>query len=467
MVIKMKWKVLFCVLCAFLIGYTAHAEDETYIVQFNNKVQTFETDSGERHESRNYITATYEELQEYLDAGLVEYYEPDYEVELLETFTSEDVENTQWNLDTIRITKPWDIGCYGNDVVVGVIDSGCYAHPDLINNLLTGRNYTSVDLQNTDDNIGHGTYVSGIIASECNGEYTDGIAHRAKIVPLKCFDNGVVTQTSMISDAIYDAIDLYDCDVINMSLGIPKSKITKTLENAINYAIKNGCIVVAAVGNDGGITEYYPAKYDDVIGVGSIDRNGEVSSFSQRNATVDCVAPGRAVKSVSIDGYNKDSGTSFSAPHISAMAAIAKCIDESITPQEFMEILMNTSRHPDDAENLEKQYDFNYGYGIADAEKMFDKLLENEKYFLAPVSVINNQISTVIYNNSDANLIAKSIIANYLNNLFDNVIVADLDIPPGEYCNIQCELPEEKTKIMIWSDMTTLMPLTPYREFIK
>lgn len=463
----MKWKVLLGALCIILIGSTAYAEDETYIVQFNNKVQIFSDASGERHESRNYTTATYEELQEYLDAGIVEYYEPDYKVELLETFTSEDVSNTQWNLDAIKITKPWNIGCYGNDVVVGLIDSGCYAHPDIMSNLLAGRNYTSSDTKNTEDKIGHGTFVSGIIAAEFNGEYIDGIAHRAKIVPLKCFDNGVVTQTSMISDAIYDAIDLYDCDVINMSLGIPKSKITKTLENAIKYAIKNGCIVVAAVGNDGGTTEYYPAKYDNVIGIGSVGKNGEISSFSQYNSTVDFVAPGETIKSVSIDGYSKDAGTSFAAPHVTAMAAIAKCIDKDITVQELTEILINTSHHPDDAEDLEKQYDVYYGYGLVDAEKMFDELLKNEKYFLSPISVMNNQINTVIYNNSDAVLIANNIISNYLNNAFENAVITDLDIPPGEYRNIQCELPKDRLKIMIWSNMTTLMPLTPYREFIK
>ncbi|MBQ7975111.1 MAG: S8 family serine peptidase [Clostridia bacterium] len=463
----MKWKALLGALCIILIGSTAHAEVGTYIVQFNNKVQLFETDSNERHESRNYTTATYEELQEYIDAGIVEYWEPDYEVELLETFQADNSVNTQWNLDAIKITKPWNIGCYGNDVVVGVIDSGCYAHPDLANNLLAGRNYTSSDIENTGDNIGHGTYVSGIIAAESNGEYTDGVSHKAKIVPLKCFDKGASTTVSMISDAIYDAVDLYDCDVINLSFGIPKSIITKTLELAIQYAIKNNCIVVAAVGNDGASTEYYPAKYDDVIGVGSIDEGGEISSFSQHNSTVDCVAPGRGINSVSIDGYSGNSGTSFAAPHVAAMAAIAKCIDENITAQEFTEILINTSHHPDDKEDLEKQYDVYYGYGIVDCEKMFDELLKGIDTFLSPISVVDGSLNAVIYNNSCEDVIPFGIVANYKDKKLEFSSIVDLNVPAGEYRNIQCELPEEKTKIMIWSGLATLTPLAPYREFIK
>lgn len=463
----MKWKVLIGALCIILVGSTAHAKDETYIVQFNNEIQMFNAESTQRHESRNYITATYEELQEYVDAGIVEYYEPDYEVELLETFESDVSSSSQWNLDAIKITKPWNVGCFGNDVVVGVIDSGCYAHPDLANNLLSGRNYTSNDIQNTEDKIGHGTFVSGIIAAECNGEYIDGIAHKAKIVPLKCFDNGVVTQVSMISDAIYDAVDLYDCDVINLSFGIPKSSISKTLENAIKYAVKNNCIIVAAVGNDGATIEYYPAKYDDVIGVGSVDINGEISYFSQHNSTVDCVAPGQGIRSVSIDGYISSSGTSFAAPHISALAAIAKCIHEDITVKEFTDILMKTSHHPDDEENLEKQYDVYYGYGVVDGEKIFDKLLEGIDTFLSPISLVNNSLNAVVYNNSLEDLKPFGIVANYKDKKMEGSSRVDLSIPPGEYRKIQCELAEGKIKIMIWSNVTTFTPLAPCREFIK
>jgi len=341
---KMKWKVLFGAISIIITGSTAYADGDTYIVQFNSGIQLFDSGTGQSHESRNYVTATYDELQEYLDVGIVDYYEPDYEVKLLDTFTMYSGEDDQWNLDAIGISKPWGLGCYGSDVLVGVIDSGCYEHPDLAGNLIGGRNYTSTDIKNTQDNIGHGTFVSGIISAESNGEYITGVSHKARIVPLKCFDNGITTKTSMIS------VDIFGCEVINMSLGIPKSKITKTLENAIKYAIKNGCIIVAAVGNDGSTVEYYPAKYGNVIGVGSVNKGGIVSHFSQYNTTVDCVAPGESLQSVSIDGYSGNSGTSFAAPHISAMAAIAKCINKDISPGEFAEILTKTSRHPQDAE---------------------------------------------------------------------------------------------------------------------
>ena len=55
----------------------------------------------------------------------------------------------------------------------------------------------------------------------------------------KCFDKDKATQTSMISDAIYDAVDVYHADVINMSLGMDVSRTTRTLQLSIKYAINN------------------------------------------------------------------------------------------------------------------------------------------------------------------------------------------------------------------------------------
>lgn len=312
--------------------------------------------------------------------GVVEYYEADCEVKLFEDYDNSNPEYSQWNLSAISIDKAWNIGCYGNDIKVGVIDSGIYEHPDLKNNISKGYNYIN-STTDTTDNIGHGTYVSGIIAAECNDEYITGIAHQVKIVPLKCFDNNIETKASMIANAIYDAVDVYGCDVINMSFGMDESLTNKTLQLSVAYAIQHGCIVVASVGNDGNSTEYYPAKYDGVIGVGSINENNELSWFSQYNSTVDVVAPGEIIQSVSIDGYDKDSGTSFSAPHISAVAAIAKCIDNEITAEEFMKLIETTSTECE----LDTQtgYDVYFGYGLVNVQSIINDMLKDTPVFLS------------------------------------------------------------------------------------
>ena len=293
----------------FLLGHSAYADSggDDYIVYLKtpqNRIRAAQSETN-----KNYITASADELQKLLKDGNVTFYEPNCEVKLFEDFLG-DQATGQWNLDSIKLSKAWQIGCYGNDVKVGVIDSGVYKHPDLTANLFEGHNYLTGS-DDTADNIGHGTFVSGIIAAEANGKYIDGIAYHAKIVPLKCFDNGYTTKASMIADAIYDAVDLYGCDVINMSFGMQQSLTSTTLQLSIRYAQQNGCILVASVGDNGNSMVYYPAKYDGVIGVGAVDKNNQLSRFSQKNNTVDVVAPGQGISSVSIPDFNKNSGTSF------------------------------------------------------------------------------------------------------------------------------------------------------------
>ena len=112
---------------------------------------------------------------------------------------------------------------------------------------------------------------------------------KVRLVPLKCFDDKT-TNVSVICKAIYGAVDDFGCDVINMSFGLMEDSIA--LKEAIDYAAGKGVIIVAAVGNDGTEELCYPAAYDNVIGVGSVDKNEGVSSVSQHNKSVFITAPG-------------------------------------------------------------------------------------------------------------------------------------------------------------------------------
>jgi thermitase len=81
----------------------------------------------------------------------------------------------------------------------------------------------------------------------------------------------------------------HGAQVINLSLG--GSNPSSTLENAVNYAISKGVIVVAAAGNNGTEGALYPAAYPDVIAVGSVDPNLQHSSFSNYGSQIDIWAP--------------------------------------------------------------------------------------------------------------------------------------------------------------------------------
>ena len=454
----MQWKysvgfVLLVFTC--MLGVQAKAESEQqYIVYLKQRASLFSVASEDL--GKRYTVMDEAELAECLSSGMVEFYEPDYEIKLFEDFDSGGV--SQWSLDAINVSKAWDIGCYGNEVKVAVIDSGAYAHPDLAPNLLDGHNYMDNN-SDTTDNIGHGTYVSGIIVAECNNRDITGVAHRAKIIPLKCFDKGKSTQTSMISDAIYDAVDIYHADVINLSLGMDSSRITRTLQLSIKYAVKNNCIVVAAVGNDGTEMVYYPAKYDDVIGVGSINSDLGISGFSQHNTTVDVVAPGGAVKSVSIEGYTKDSGTSFACPQVSGMAAIAKCINKDITVAEFQTLLEETST---DLGN--EGYDTYYGYGLINVEALIEKMLENTPVFMSPIDVQNAGVEITVYNNSDDLLEAVGIASEYENSILKDMKVTPIELESKGTTKLNCNIGNQ-VKFMLWDSFVGLRPLFPASEY--
>ena len=439
----MKFKYMLGIILIFF-AFTLGAKAESgqkYIVYLKQKSQ------------KPYTVMDEAELSEYLKLDMVEFYEPDYEVPLMEDFAMRGV--GAWNLNAINVQKAWDIGCYGNYVTVAVIDSGAYAHPDLANNLLPGHNYLD-DNSDTSDDVGHGTYVSGIIAAEANGEYIDGVANRAKIVPLKCFSNNKSTSVSMICDAIDDAVKKYHADVINMSLGMSQSLTTQALQDTIQYAVQSGCIVVAAVGNYGNSTIYYPAGYSDVVGVGSVDSNLGKSSFSQYNTSVYVVAPGGAVSSVSIEGFTHNSGTSFACPHVAAMAAIAKCIDKNITASGFKAILAETS-----TDLGSSGYDTSYGYGLINIEAMVDKMLENTPVFMSPVDEADDSVEVTVYNNTQNPLYASGFAAGYKNGVLTQISISDISLSAKYTTKMTC-LKEDNVRFMLWDNFEPLLRVSEY-----
>ena len=282
----------------------------------------------------------------------------------------------QWNIPFVKAEAAWGIDAVGQDVRIAVIDSGIYSnHPDIDDSLiLPGKNYFTGN-DNTSYDALHGTRVAGIIAAIRNNDIgINGIADKVQIVPLKCFEYDV-TSLDRIINAIYDAIDVYGCNILNMSFGTYIN--TQDLSNAMQYAESKGVITIAAVGNTGDTRVYYPAGYDTVIGVGGVDTAGIVSVSSQKNHSVTISAPGELIVSTAYSGeglpqYTTDGGTSIATPHVTALAAIVKSIHPDITPAEFRQLLINTA---DDAGS--PGWDDSYGYGYLNIEKTVSALLDS------------------------------------------------------------------------------------------
>jgi len=218
------------------------------------------------------------------------------------------------------------------------------------------------------DDKGHGTHVSGIIAGKKNNELgISGVSEKIKILPIRV--TGRVDETSeknnllmrspskRIANGILYAIKM-NVDVINLSLGWPKSMDTKFMRNVITEAISKGIVVVAAAGNDNSSASIYPCNYYDVICVGSINIDGKVSAFSNYGGQVDILAPGDQIIStiptefiplkLNLQGYDIFSGTSQAAPFVSATVALHKALRPEITLDEIKHKIFKTARSKQD-----------------------------------------------------------------------------------------------------------------------
>jgi membrane-anchored mycosin MYCP len=222
----------------------------------------------------------------------------------------------------------------GDGVTVAVIDSGVDPrHPQLSDEqVLPGRDY----LDGRDarvDCAGHGTAVAGIIAASPQaGAGPQGIAPGATILPVRVSEleiidneqNGRTVTPGQFARSIRWAVD-HDAHVLNLSVVLYRDD--PAVRSAVEYAIDNDVVVVAAVGNlhDNGDPTPYPAAYDEVIGVGSIGPDGTRSPFSQVGPYVDLVAPGGDVPAPApAGGHQRVNGTSFAAPFVSATAALIR-----------------------------------------------------------------------------------------------------------------------------------------------
>lgn len=365
--------VVFCIM-SIAVGAS---DADRYIVSLESDVRLMS-----RSDKPAIAVVDSEELERLKGEGRVLYYEPDQTVYLCET------SGELWNFAGVGHHAAVESGYLGSGVRVAVIDSGL-SEVDKFRNVAEGHSYISGDGDVTDE-LGHGTFVSGIIASEQNGMAAD-----CTIVPLKCF-NQKNASLSNILQAVYDAVDVYDCSVINMSFGFDQP--SELFEEAVKYAYSKGAIIVSSAGNSGKTDLMYPAAYDEVIGVGAVDSAGNYASFSQHNESVFVTAPGRYIESLRINGFADKSGTSFATPHVSALAAVALNARGNLTPDDFMDLLADTSTDKGDV-----GYDSFYGWGIINFEKLISTLLNSEEFSAEPVDEIKieNIDTPSIGNNPD------------------------------------------------------------------
>lgn len=305
-------------------------------------------------------------VKKYKSHAEVDYVEPNYLAKRFLT-PNDTLYPKQWSLQKISAPDAWDIsqGGYGP---IAVVDTGIsQTQADLNGSVLPGYNFVNDTLDTTDDN-GHGTHVAGIISgSSNNGTGVASIGFKGTLLPVKVLHaSGAGTYGDVASGIIF-ATDK-GAKIINLSLGGPSS--SRTLQDAVQYAISRGVVVVAAAGNNGNNSPVYPAVYPGVVAVTATDQNDNLAAFSSYGSHVYIGAPGASIISTyHTGGYATLSGTSMAAPAVSGLVGLA--LSKGTTTASTVLIDLKTAsdkvgQYPYD-QNGWNQY---LGYGRINATKL-------------------------------------------------------------------------------------------------
>jgi hypothetical protein len=282
----------------------------------------------------------------------------------------------QWAWSKIGLADAQKIST-GQGIIVAVLDTGLAAdHPLLKSSITAGYDFVGMtnniyDTGNgldddgdglVDEDLGHGTHVSGIILTEAPG---------VQIMPIRVLNSDGVGTYWEVAAGIRYAVD-HGAKIINMSLSAPR--LTPSLSDALDYAAVHGVLVVGAAGTGSGPN--YPAAYANrlaVIGVGASDQNDAVAWFSGGQAAdTDVFAPGVDIYSAfPYNNYALGSGTSMAAPMVSAEAALlmSRYPDWSLSRvvqrvlEKTVSITGAVARRIDLAAALNTGLDLNYAVG--------------------------------------------------------------------------------------------------------
>ncbi len=314
------------------------------------------------------------------------YAEPAYPMRVSDTPTDPLYADESY-LKVVRAPEAWDIETGEPGIIVGVLDTGLdVGHPDLAGRVWTNvreipgngvddDNNGCVDDVNgcafvqapegncgapvsgdVHDDLGHGTFVSGIIAANANGKGMVGVARGVTIMPVKVLDcTGGGFSFSLAQGILYAAQN--GAKVLNVSLGGPVD--SAYIKEAIRIArVDYGVLLVAATGNDPSSIQY-PARYDTTLAVGATSDTDPTqrAPFSPAGPEVDVVAVGEGIVGTVPRGtcaaflpctgddglYAVGSGTSFAAPQVTGLVALMLSRNPYLGPDQIESVIKNSA----------------------------------------------------------------------------------------------------------------------------
>ena len=287
-----------------------------------------------------------------------------------------------WAYDDVQAGAAIAAAGGGSRRTIAVMDTGVdLNHPDLAGRI-AGRFDTATKNRDVSDSVGHGTFVTGLIAAvDGNGVGGKGVAGNTKVFAVRASRNGDFTTLDLLRGIQY-AIRKH-ADILNMSLAGGVSRDTPTLARALALAFVNDVLPVAASGNTGADNNapQFPAA---VLGgsrgapgiglsVAASKPDGQPADFSTHNRYVSLAAPGAmddcrlgvfstlpaytgtewdivdpgtcpsAIFPTTGGRYAYGQGTSFAAPIVSGIAALVWQVEPRLASEQVAEVLIRSA----------------------------------------------------------------------------------------------------------------------------
>ncbi|QCC60308.1 S8 family serine peptidase [Natrinema thermotolerans] len=256
---------------------------------------------------------------------------------------------SQYAPQQVNCEEAWEETLGDPNVTIAIVDQGIqYDHPDLAENMddsvsNNGKDFVDGDGDPypADASENHGTHVGGIAGGGTdNGTGHAGISN-CSLLSARALGSGGGGSLSDIADAVQWSAD-QGADIINMSLG--GGDATNLMRQACEYAQSQGSLLVAAAGNDSGSPVSYPAAYDTVLAVSSLDEGETLSDFSNVGPEIELAAPGgNVLSSIPFDDYDTFSGTSMASPVVAGVAGLTLSAWPSLSNDELRTHLHETA----------------------------------------------------------------------------------------------------------------------------
>ena len=290
-------------------------------------------------------------------------------------------------MEQFNVPAVHELGIDGQGVVIGFLDSGFHTGHECLENLTVLAAYdfvnddAEVDTEDGDpeDSHDHGTMTMSTAMGYMPGSH---VAPAFAAAAILCKTEDVSQEVPREEDnwvAGLEFAESHGADIISSSLSYKDWYTYEDMDGqtavttiAADLAVSLGLVVVNSAGNQGGSEWYHitaPADGDGVIAVGAVNSDGVLATFSSRGPTYDgrikpdvsALGSNNHVADPADDGvYRNASGTSFSCPLTSGVAALVLSRAPQLTPLQVREALRQTASRADNPDN-------GFGWGLIDA----------------------------------------------------------------------------------------------------